>query len=476
MRKTITVTLCLLLVFSTLAISAAAQVQHLPDVRDEMTRADYWAALADQPDAVLADGDTIEALNATFLETPECMMIDLTRFFPSYDGEAFKRSLLKMAMQDFSTYLDAGYYNADALSVPFADMDAVLESIDGAETSPSQRVRYGICVTHANVRAVPTDMIVTDAPGDNDFDVLQMSSLRVNEPVLVKAENADGSWYYCDSICVSGWVSAADIAICANRGEWRNAWQIPNDEALAVTEGKIWLDASNVNAAASQRLLTMGTVLRRVSDEDFDASVTNRAVYHNHAVYLPVRRDDGSYGTTMALIPQHSSVSEGYLPLTQRNVLEVAFSMLGDAYGWGGMLAVPDCSQYVRNVYKCFGLELPRNTTWQSAMPAEKYDLSEMDEAEKAALLDGLPAGAILFFRGHEMLYLGAADGKHYVVSSLSSMMTPDGESRLRVRGVVVNTLEGALRANGNTWLKDLNLALIPWLPLAEDEEIAEAG
>ena len=476
MQKTITIALCVLLALAALSVSAAAKVQRLPDVEDEMTQAGYWAALADRPDAVLADGDAIGELNAAFIETPECMMIDLTRFFPSYEGETFKRLLLKKAMQDLSTYLDEGYYNTDAQPVPYADMAAVLESIDGARTSPNQRVRYGICVTHANMRAVPTDMIVTDAPGDNDFDVLQMSSLRVNEPVLVKAENADGSWYYCDSVCCSGWVPAADIAICANREEWRGAWQIPDDEVIVVTEGKVYLDASNVNAGASQRMLTMGTVLRRVSDEDFDASVTNRAIYHNYAVYLPVRMDDGSYGTTMALIPQHSGVSEGYLPLTAQNVLEVAFSMLGDAYGWGGMLAVPDCSQYVRNVYKCFGLELPRNTTWQSAMPAEKCDLSELDEDAKAALLDELPAGAILFFRGHEMLYLGAADGRHYVVSSVSSMMTPDGENRLRVRSVVVNTLEGTLRANGNTWLKDLNLAVIPWLPLTEDEEIAEAG
>ena len=455
---------------------AMAEVQRLPDVENEMIGSDYWATLADQLDAVLADDETIEALNAAFLETPECMMIDLTRFFPSYDGETFKRSLLKIAMQNLSTYLDEGYYNADVLPVPFADMDAVLESIDEAETSPGQRVRYGICVTHTNVRVVPTDMIVTDSPGDNDFDVLQMSSLRVNEPVLVKAENADGSWYYCDSISCSGWVPATDVAICANRTDWKNAWQIPDDEVFVVTDGKIYLDASNVNAGASQRMLTMGTVLRRVIDEDFDATVTNRAVYHNYAVWLPVRADDGGYATTIALIPQHSGVSEGYLPLTQRNVLELAFSMLGDAYGWGGMLAVPDCSQYVRNVYKCFGMELPRNTAWQSAMPAEKYDLSEMEEDAKITLLDGLPAGAILFFKGHEMLYLGAANGKHYVVSAVSSMMAPDGESRLRVRGVVINTLEGTLRANGNTWLKDLNLALIPWLPLTEEEETAAAS
>lgn len=472
--RVITVAIALIMALCA-GVSAMAETKTLPDVLDEMTRADYWAQRAEQPDAVLADGDAIEALNAAFLECPDCMMIDLMKFFPSYDGEVFKRSLLKNAMKDLSGYLDEGYFNADAAPVPFCDMDAVLESIDGAETDPNQRVRYGICVTLANVRAVPTDMIITDAPGDNDYDALQMSYIRVNEPVLVKAQNADASWYYCDSIAVSGWVPAADIAICSGREEWLDAWRIASEDALVVTEGKLYLDASNVNAGTSQRMLTMGTVLRRVDDGDFDAAVTNRAVYQNHAVYLPVRNDDGSYGRTIALIPQHCGVSEGYLPLTARNVLEVAFTMLGDAYGWGGMLTVPDCSLYVRNVYKCFGLELPRNTTWQSAMPAMKTDLSEMEPEDKAAVLDALPAGSILFFRGHEMLYLGAAEGKHYVVSSVSSIMTPDGASRLRVRSVVINALESTKRANRNTWLEDLNLAVVPYLPL-EEEDLAEAS
>ena len=124
-------------------ISAAAETKYLPDVSDEMTRAEYWAEKAEQPDAVMAGADEIAALNAAFLECPDCTMTDLTRFYPSYDGEALKRSLLKLAMKDLSDYLDAGYFNTDEQPVPYADMAAIFESIDGAETIPTQRVRYG---------------------------------------------------------------------------------------------------------------------------------------------------------------------------------------------------------------------------------------------------------------------------------------------------------------------------------------------
>ena len=37
--------------------------------------------------------------------------------------------------------------------------------------------------------------------------------------------------------------------------------------------------------------------------------------------------------TTIALIPQHCSVNRGYLPLTTENIMKVAFTTLGDAYG-----------------------------------------------------------------------------------------------------------------------------------------------
>ena len=97
-----------------------------------------------------------------------------------------------------------------------------------------------------------------------------------------------------------------------------------------VTEGRICLDASNANSTSFQRMLTMGTMLRLVQDGDFDPTVTNHTVCHNTAVWLPVRDEEGRYATTIALIPQHCSVSSGYLTLTTEYILKVAFTKLGD--------------------------------------------------------------------------------------------------------------------------------------------------
>ena len=142
--------------------------------------------------------------------------------------------------------------------------------------------------------------------------------------------------------------------------------------------------------------------------------------------------------------------------------------MLGDAYGWGAMLDSADCSSYIRDIYKCFGIELPRNTTWQASMPAVKCDLSPLPQdasgdPAKKALLDTLPAGSALYFSGHAMMYLGRVGDEYYVISSVSSMADPETGKYLRVRGVVVNSLS-AKRMSGKTWLNCINMAVVPYL------------
>jgi cell wall-associated NlpC family hydrolase len=122
-----------------------------------------------------------------------------------------------------------------------------------------------------------------------------------------------------------------------------------------------------------------------------------------------------------------------------------------------------DCSGYIRNIYKCFGLELARNTTWQTAMPMEKMELQGMTTEERKVLLDTVPMGAILFFRGHEMMYLGTENGQYYVINSIGNIIDPMGSKNIqRISSIVVNTLD-TRRGNGNTWLDELTTVIVPF-------------
>ncbi len=454
-------------------LRASAETPLLPDVTDEMTQAAYWTEYLEDADLVLADAEQIRTLNQRFTETPACMMTDLEHAEKDFDERAFYRDLWKSAFADAASRMSSSYYDDEGVELTGAELNARLENIGGEYVAEKAKVRYGICVRRANLLSLPGQELMTDEQGDLDFDYNQISSIRVNEPVIVKADSKDGVYYYCDTDCVSGWVRADDIALCSDREEWLAAWNFPDEEAIVVTDGKLYLENSNFSPDSSEVLLTMGTVLRKVADSEYDAAAVNRAPFHNYTVWLPVRMEDGSYGRTIALIPQNRSVSEGCLPLTCRNIVEVACTRLGDVYGWGGMLNSVDCSNYVRDVYRCFGLALPRNTTWQSRMPVLKYDVSGMEDQEKEALLDTLPPGTVLYFSGHEMLYLGSANGEYYVISAISSIRNSDENDtgRLRVRSIVINSLD-VQRMNGRTWLQELNLMLLPYVP----EEATEEG
>ena len=322
-------------------------------------------------------------------------------------------------------------------------------------------VRYGIAVERTTLQVFPSENPIWDDPNDPDFNYQYLSAVCVNDPLLIYTTSRDGKYYLARSRDCSGWIPAEDVAICVNKEEWLSAWNLPSEKLLVVYGSKVYTDDSNSAPETAKRMLTQGTALKLVSGLEPDQLVNNRYPYHNYVVYLPVRLEDGSYEKRMALLPETAEVSIGYLPLTQENIAMVALQTLGDAYGWGGMLDVEDCSGMIRTIYACFGLHIGRNGNWQWNMNMEKIDMTYMSNEEKCLILDELPIGTALCFTGHEMMYLGKVDGNYYVVSTVSSIMSPETGKRLCTRDVMINTLD-VTRANGQGWLQVLNKAFMP--------------
>ena len=214
----------------------------------------------------------------------------------------------------------------------------------------------------------------------------------------------------------------------------------------------------------SEKCLPMGTVLELVSEKD--TLLMNRISWNNYVVKMPHRNEDGSFSQRKVLIPANRDVNVGYLKMTRAEIIRQAFKCLGNRYGWGGMLNSQDCSGYIRDVYRCFGLDIPRNTTWQAAMPVQVTNLGAMTDTEKKQELNRMEPGTILQFPGHEMLYLGEVDGRYYTINDISSMVSPvegeTGDEVLRIRSVIVNDLT-TRRKNGKQWLQQLSNGILIW-------------
>lgn len=451
------------LLISSLTLSLnvfASGVHYLPGVTSQMSEPSFWT----NNDDVLMTYSEISALNELTISTRATCMYDLKKQSDTLDGVSLNSALLKSTAADASYYAGWTYLGKSTVATK-ADFDPIVQNSQNPNPQKVQNVKYGIAVKRTELRAFPSPTPLWDDPNDKDFDYQYLSAVRVNEPLVITSVSADGKYYLAKSICCSGWIPSEDVAVCKDKTEWLSAWDISPDNTLIVYGDKVYLECSNTSPETSALMLTMGTVLELAPFYDPNSLIDNRAAYQNYSVWIPLRMPDGSYSKKLALISEHHKVSVGYLPLTEQNISEVAFSALGNIYGWGGSLSSDDCSGYVRNIYKCFGLELARNTSWQSLMPMGKIDMQYMCREERIKVLNDLPFGSVLYFNGHEMLYLGSREGNHYVISAVSSIMNPQNTTlRQRVRSTLISTLD-VRRANGNSWLDDLNLALVPYYP-----------
>ena len=444
------------------AISAAAanDVARLPDVMSEMSNASYWAERQKGSRSVILTPEEIRVCNQDTAAAEGTMVTDLKSAGTTFNGLERDKEVLASAESDAKYYFGWTYLGSSEKAT-WPEFEKLIRNCSDPKAAASMCVRYGIAVNRTVLRVFPSDTPIWDNPADTDFDYGSVSAVAVNAPILIYTTSADGKYYLARTEDCSGWISAEDVAICSDRAEWLSAWDLPSQQLLVVYGNKVYTDASNTHPDTARRMLTQGTALELVTDLQPDQLVNNRSPFHNYVVYLPVRRADGSYEKQMALIPETAQVSVGYLPLTEENIAMVALNSLGDTYGWGGMMDVEDCSGMVRTVYSCFGVTIGRNGNWQWNSNLEKIDLSNTSLEEKRLVLARLPLGSALCFPGHEMIYLGKVNGRYYVVSTASSMLSPATGKRLRTRDVMINTLD-VCRPNGKTWLQELNKAFMP--------------
>lgn len=428
-------------------------------VTDEMCKPEYWSSKTKDASKELMTKSEIAKLNQNIIDGEGTNVFDLTQI--QEKKTASERAQILANSEEIPTralYIDGKLIDNNTYFTKLKN--AMIETgFSGDEIVQ----KYAVAVKRADIRVWPTDDVIGYSEADPD-DEIENSTLNVNEPFVIRGKcEVDGkTFYWGNSNVCPGWVNAENLAICESKEEWIDAWQvdISAKDFLVVTQDKITLEPSLSVPETSEVKLMLGTTLKLVSKSDLPKNIGERGTWNNYVVYLPTRDEDGNYVKQYALISQHYDVSIGFLPMTQENILKVAFSCLGNRYGWGGMLGAMDCSLYSRSIYECFGLELPRNTTWQMKVPGKVTDVSEMTDEEKEAFLEKQAAGAILFFPGHAMVYTGNENNTSYTISATGSLSDSIGELNVQsMYSVILNPLT-TRRRNGRTWLNSLTCVL----------------
>lgn len=429
-------------------------------VTAEMQSADYWLSKKNRQ-AVRADKPLMTAAQIAYFNRANAKQITvgeesfaLADIPDSVSGGVVRALIGSHAAPDDPK---TRYVNGQATDGAYWDALAADTAIDGI--GESVEVRFGYSVRRASLRSFPTNDFAGSTPTDKLYDKLVMSEFMPYLPLAVLHESADGEWYYVLLYGFGGWVEKKNVALCRDRADWE-ARMTPK-EFLTVTGRELRLAEEPYSPRVSALALPMGTKLPLVRAADAPATINARRSYGCYVVRLPVRGEDGYIEDEYALVPVTEDVAVGYLPFTAENELRLAFKLLGDRYGWAGMYGANDCSGVVHEIFACFGFTLPRTAEAIMRTDGWQYlDLAAGSDADKLKALANIPAGSLLAFPGHIMVYLGRTGGRAYVISSVGSFAEPE-ETDFAVNSVTVSSLADTVRRSGKTWLASLDGALV---------------
>ncbi|WP_291321067.1 SH3 domain-containing C40 family peptidase [Desulfonatronospira sp.] len=317
---------------------------------------------------------------------------------------------------------------------------------------PSRHDR-AVTVDNVDMRVLPSRSPVflkPGAPGEGfPFDYMQNSLVPAGTPVLITHQTRDAEWALVETEYAAGWVQWSGLAL-VHRDLVQSFKSSPlmgfaQDQVPVLTAQGGFVFNGRVGMVLPQDPLGC-------SEKGQGLLVPVRDKY-GYARLVPGKTLQG----VLQKIPMRP---------TGDNFAGLMDSMLGRPYGWGGMYENRDCSSLLQDLYRMFGIFLPRNSAQQRDF-REPSSLEGLQREEKLQIIQdkGRPLLSILYMPGHVMLYLGEdpqnghpvvyhsmwglrtsrawqlADGRHIIGRTVITSLEPGREMHnlAKPRGLLIN-------------------------------------
>jgi len=435
---------------------ASSQVT-IPDhgvrgVGPEQLRPDFWVRLQQHPDQVILTSAAIAEQNRRML-AQDSTLYDLERLPAVLTGAQVRRWVERRSQPPSRQLFDE---RGD--SVPAARIAALVAAVQPDAIPSEQPLRFALVTARADLRTFPTRLRVFSSRGNTDIDRWQETALFPVTPAVIVHESKDGGWWFIVSHHYAAWVEKSFVAEGSREAVFGYANKTPY---LVVTGAKVRTVFTPERPAVSELQLDMGVRVPLLSDWPGNQVVNGQNPYTGRVIELPVRTATGGLELVPALLPGTADVATGYLPLTAGGILRQAFKFLGERYGWGHGYNGRDCSGFVSDVYRSFGVDLPRNTGDQAnSLVLNRVAFTDADTHERRlAVVRDAQVGDLLYIPGHVMMVIGHLDGVTYVIHDVTGInyLGPDGASvRVPLNGVSVTQLETLASSPDRTWVDNI--------------------
>ncbi|WP_237750940.1 SH3 domain-containing protein [Gallaecimonas xiamenensis] len=382
-------------------------------VQPQQLEAAHWLAKLKDPDALVMDAGAIARFNqGLFDKLPE--MVALDQYPRHLEGTSVRAKIEALG-------LEAERYRRDGSALDQAAWDNYRRNLNLDALQGPQQVRFALAVRRSLMRTFPTHDRVFKADLDTDLDRFQETGVFPGQALAVLADSADGNWVFAQSYQYAAWLPKADIAF----GSREQVLAYGRSPSFLVTTGaKVRTVFNPEEPRVSELQLDMGLRLPLLPAARVGNNLYGQNPYTGYVVRLPVRNDDGSLAFRPALIPRSQDVHLGYLPFTRANLIRQAFKFLGERYGWGHDYNGRDCTGFVGEVYRSFGILMPRNSGQQGKgdygvnHPFSKATPS----ADKEQVLAKGQPGDLIYLPGHVMMLLGFEGKEPYVIHDVTGL------------------------------------------------------
>lgn len=448
--------LSLLLAFPASGLLAREPAPALPvpahaviGVEDRHLDPQHWIDKLAQPDQVVLEPSAIAAQNER-LHQLDRSVHDIEGLPARFSADEVREWVGELSSAPTRTLYDEKGHAIDKATLDGIVANAALDAVP-AQTD----VRYALVVRRADLRTFPTRLRVFREAGDTDIDRFQESALFPGTPVIVLHESRDRQWSFVISPLYAAWIENTHLAEGARDQVFAYAHRTPT---LIVTGPTVHTVHTPEQPGVSELQLDMGVRVPLLSEWPADKPVNGQHPYTSWVIQLPIRGADGKLELVPALLPKNADVGTEYLPLTRAHLLQQGFKFLGERYGWGHSYNTRDCSGFVSEVYRSFGVELPRNTSDQGVSPAlNRIAFTDKDDrAARMKVVRELQVGDLIYIPGHVMMVIGKENGQTYLIHDTTGITYKDGRGQLvraSLNAVSVTPLEPLLFGGDKTFI-----------------------
>jgi len=439
MIRSLALSFCWLLAACTTAVQTPSNIpaHGVVGISEAQLNAQYWVKRAPRANSTVLDEGAIAAQNERLAKNDPTV----------YALESLPSDLSAQQVTEWIEKLsvrpDNPLFDERGRPISATQLDGVVQNVAVASIPVSQRTRYGLVVHRAALRTFPTELRVFRTADDTDIDRFQESALFPGTPVVIAHTSADSQWFFVVSRYYAAWIERRFVAEGSAQEVFDYAKKSPYVIVTGATARTVY---TRERPELSELQLDMSTRVPLVADWPADRPVNGQHPYTAYVVELPWRDANGALRFSPALLPKTADVSTDYLELTQANLLKQSFKFLGERYGWGHAYNARDCSGFVSDVYRSFGLQMPRNTRDQGVSPAfEKITFTQNDSYEsRLAVMRRLQVGDLLYIPGHVMMVIGNERGTPYIIHDTTGINYRDDDGELRrvsLNGVSVTPL-----------------------------------